>query len=98
MHALNNKCKVVSRPIYWTPELISYKSSLNSDQPLIQRYSINRSISIQYTGFFVQASLRLKSSNSSETRVFVITTETNIIPESNPRTNCSGIECYGRLI
>ena len=67
------------------------------------KYAIDRSLyPNQYTGFFIQAALRLKKypsrSDFIEDDYFIVSTETNVIPEFNPSGDCDGYECLGRLV
>ncbi len=56
----------------------------------------------QYTGFYIQAALKLKKypskSDFKENDYFIVSTETNVIPEYNPSGDCDGYECLGRLV
>ncbi len=89
--------------IAWKSDLIASNSSMTYRQPILIRHAVNRSeFSNGYAGFFLQASLKLKKNAlvmvQKEEDFFVLSTETNIIPEYSPIGDCDGFECLGRLV
>jgi hypothetical protein len=94
--------------ITWKSDTITNTHNLTStnvskNQPIQFKYALDRSLyPNQFTGFFIQAALRLKKYPNSlgikDDDYFIVSTETNIIPEYNPVGDCDGFECLGRLV
>jgi hypothetical protein len=77
--------------------------TLTSDQvELVYTYALPRSVVPDnlYVGFFLEITLGIKSVYAYDKvdTPYVLTTETNIIPEYFPAADCDGIECIGTFV
>lgn len=102
-HISNENFQPIEQSIIWISDLVAFSYNLQSNGPFKFKYAIDRQLNPnKYTAFYLQASLKLKnyqmSNQLNEDQLFIVSTDTNIIPEYNPIADCNDIECYGNLV
>jgi dimeric dUTPase (all-alpha-NTP-PPase superfamily) len=95
------------QPIKWQNKVVAIQTNVtslsSSTGSLKYKYAIQRDAKFtRYTAFYVQIAFNMNSSpltsQVSESQLFTVSTETNIIPEFNPVGDCHGSDCLGYLV